>query len=79
MKKTLVIALIFVLMMGVLPLATAQEAQTPAALCEAAQPETPENRTFEQAEQVLEPGVDYHAVFCTVGVHAFSCSCRRIA
>ena len=48
------------------PLASAQDAQTPAELCAAAVPAAePETRTFDQPEQVLEDGVDYHAIFCT--------------
>ncbi len=47
-------------------LIAAQDARTPTEICEAAgTPAAPENRTFEAAEQVLEPGVDYRAVFCT--------------
>jgi cyclophilin family peptidyl-prolyl cis-trans isomerase len=44
----------------------AQDPQTPEALCEAATPASePETRTFAQAEQVLEAGADYYAIFCT--------------
>lgn len=43
-----------------------QTAQTPTGLCEAALPAgEPETREFTQAEQVLEEGVDYRAIFCT--------------
>lgn len=39
---------------------------TPTELCEAAVPaEEPANREFEAAEEVLETGVDYRAIFCT--------------
>lgn len=40
---------------------------TPNQLCETAQPNivTPETRRFNQAEQVLEEGIDYRAIFCT--------------
>lgn len=45
---------------------SAQDAQTPAAICEAAVPaEEPTTREFTQAEQVTEPGVDYRAILCT--------------
>lgn len=48
------------------PLASAQDAQTPAEICAAAVPAVePETRAFDQPEQVLEEGVDYHAIFCT--------------
>lgn len=44
----------------------AQDAQTPAQLCDATFPASePVTRSFSQAEQVLEPGVDYRAVLCT--------------
>lgn len=39
--------------------------QTPAALCESASADEPETREFSEAEQVLEAGVDYRAIFCT--------------
>lgn len=46
--------------------ALAQDAATPDDLCSAALPvETLENPQFETAEQVLEEGVDYRAIFCT--------------
>lgn len=49
-----------------LPLASAQEAQTPEAICAAAVPaDDPATRSFTQPEQVLDPGVDYRAIFCT--------------
>jgi cyclophilin family peptidyl-prolyl cis-trans isomerase len=48
----------------VLPV-SAQTTQTPDELCAAATPTDPETRQFEQAEQVLEDGIDYHAIFCT--------------
>lgn len=39
---------------------------TPASICEQALPaEEPETRTYEQAEQVIEEGVDYRAILCT--------------
>lgn len=48
------------------PLASAQDAQTPAAICEAAVPAAePETRSYTQSEQVIEAGVDYRAIFCT--------------
>jgi cyclophilin family peptidyl-prolyl cis-trans isomerase len=44
----------------------AQEASTPAEICAAATPASdPESRTFTQAEQVLQDGVDYQAILCT--------------
>jgi peptidylprolyl isomerase len=50
----------------VVPSAVPGEAQTPAQICQGAVPaQTPANRTFSAPEQVLQPGVDYRAVFCT--------------
>lgn len=44
----------------------AADAQTPDQLCAAAVPAAePETRTFTQAEQVLQDGIDYRAIFCT--------------
>jgi cyclophilin family peptidyl-prolyl cis-trans isomerase len=46
--------------------ASAQTARTPDSICESAVPAAdPASRSFTQAEQVLEPGVDYRAIFCT--------------
>jgi cyclophilin family peptidyl-prolyl cis-trans isomerase len=48
-----------------LPVA-AQDAQTPDEICQAALPAAdPATREFTQAEQVLQPDTDYHAIFCT--------------
>jgi cyclophilin family peptidyl-prolyl cis-trans isomerase len=44
---------------------SAQDAQTPTALCENATPTEPATREYTQAEQVLQTGVDYRAIFCT--------------
>lgn len=42
------------------------DAQTPEEICAAAVPAAdPATREFSQAEQVLESGVDYYAIFCT--------------
>jgi cyclophilin family peptidyl-prolyl cis-trans isomerase len=60
------VVLAVLLLLVLVPVAYAQDASTPAALCEAAAPaEEPETRSFESAEQVLEEGVDYRAIFCT--------------
>ena len=66
--KTVTLLAAGVLLAGALvtPLASAQEAQTPDAICAAAVPaDEPDTRSFAQAEQVLDPNVDYRAVFCT--------------
>lgn len=48
------------------PAIHAQDATTPASICEQALPaEEPETRSYSQAEQVLADGVDYRAIFCT--------------
>ena len=47
-------------------LTAAQDASgTPEAICEAASTEEPETREFAGAEDVLQAGVDYQAIFCT--------------
>jgi len=44
----------------------AQDAQTPEVICESATPaDEPDTREYESAEDVLEEGVDYFAIFCT--------------
>lgn len=65
MKKTTIVALLLLMLIPIT--ASAQEsAQSPAALCAAAIPaEDPETREFEQAEEVLQEGVDYQAILCT--------------
>ncbi len=65
MKKLIIPLLLLILLVPGLTSAQ-EEATTPADLCAAAFPAPePETRTFEQAEQVLQEGVDYRAVFCT--------------
>jgi cyclophilin family peptidyl-prolyl cis-trans isomerase len=55
------------LLLALLPAGiSAQSAQTPDELCAAAVPAAdPATREFSGPEQVLEPGVDYRAIFCT--------------
>ncbi|HEX2906083.1 MAG TPA: peptidylprolyl isomerase [Phototrophicaceae bacterium] len=59
----------FVLVLAVLGsagLVSAQDAQTPTQICDAALPAAePATRTFTEAEDVLEPGTDYRAILCT--------------
>lgn len=43
----------------------AQEARTPAEICDSADTSEPATRSFARAEQVIEPSVDYRAIFCT--------------
>jgi cyclophilin family peptidyl-prolyl cis-trans isomerase len=43
----------------------AQDARTPAEICDAAPVTTPETRTFAQPDQVIKPGQSYHAILCT--------------
>jgi cyclophilin family peptidyl-prolyl cis-trans isomerase len=58
--------LIFVLLLAVTSSAAAQSAQTPAEICAAAVPAAnPATRSYTSSEEVLEPGVDYRAIFCT--------------
>ncbi len=66
MKKLSLLILVVVLLMSSVAFAAQSEAQTPEQLCAAAAPVSdPANRSFTQAEQVLEAGVDYRAIFCT--------------
>jgi cyclophilin family peptidyl-prolyl cis-trans isomerase len=56
----------FLTMVTVALLAAPAAAQSsPADLCAAAEPITPETRQFSAPEQVLEDGTDYRAIFCT--------------
>jgi cyclophilin family peptidyl-prolyl cis-trans isomerase len=45
--------------------AMAEDAPSPQELCDAAEPAALTPMQFEEAEQVLEPGADYRAIFCT--------------
>lgn len=68
MKLKRLITALFLLAIAALslPIAAAQTAGTPAEICAASVPAAdPANRTYSEAEQVLEPGVNYQAVFCT--------------
>lgn len=60
--RLLVCVMLFAVMMTVV---SAQDPQTPDELCAAAQPAERTEMQFEAAEQVLEPDVDYRAIFCT--------------
>ena len=53
------------LLMTFASLALAQAPASPEQLCEAAEPAPLTMMQFAQAEQVLEPGVDYRAILCT--------------
>jgi cyclophilin family peptidyl-prolyl cis-trans isomerase len=60
------LAALVLLTLSLAPFVAAQEAQTPAQICESAVPaQEPATRTYTEPEQVLESGVDYRAVFCT--------------
>ncbi len=57
---------LLVLVYASAPVAFAQDARTPADICASEVPALePANRTFTAPEQVLQPGVDYRAIFCT--------------
>ncbi|MFN8447875.1 MAG: hypothetical protein U0521_04625 [Anaerolineae bacterium] len=59
-------------------MASAQDARTPADICASAVPAPePATREYAQQEQVLQPGVDYSAIFCT-DVARFTSICLRI-
>ncbi len=65
MKRLLLAAPLLLAFASSMPVA-AQSAQTPAEICANALPAAePQSRDFARAEQVLEPGVDYRAIFCT--------------
>lgn len=57
--------IIVLLLIFTLTVAAQDDAKTPTEICEAAATDDPTTRSYTQAEQVLEEGVDYHAVFCT--------------
>lgn len=65
--KNIYAAGLCLLMLALAVPAAAQEAQTPAVICETAVAEAaePATRDFAGAEQVLQDGVDYRAIFCT--------------
>lgn len=48
-----------------LPFASAQDGQTPQALCDAAEPAELTMMQFQAPENVLEAGLDYRAILCT--------------
>jgi peptidyl-prolyl cis-trans isomerase B (cyclophilin B) len=64
MNRILILGVVLMGLLMVLPV-SAQTAQTPDELCAAASVTDPATRQFEQPEQVLEPGIDYRAIFCT--------------
>jgi len=66
MKRCLSLLIATALVLALALPAAAQEARTPADICADAVPaDEPETRAFEGAESVLEPGVNYYAIFCT--------------
>lgn len=64
-KAHLAVLMALVALIALPMTALAQDAGTAAELCEAAPAGEPETREFEAAEQILEEGVDYRAIFCT--------------
>ncbi|MDX2160212.1 MAG: peptidylprolyl isomerase [bacterium] len=66
MKSVRILFAAALLIVSVSAAAAQDTAQTPAELCASAgTPAEPATRSYTQAEQVLQPGVDYRAVFCT--------------
>lgn len=49
----------------VVPFSTAQDGQSPQALCDAAEPAALTSMQFQAPDEVLEAGLDYRAIFCT--------------
>lgn len=68
LRTMIVIGLVLVAMVSAFP-SNAQEGdtQTPDEICNEAIPQVtePETRTYDEAEDVLEEGIDYKAIFCT--------------
>lgn len=63
--KTKIVLLALMISLGLLATVTAQEAQSPQAHCDAAQPADLTLMQFTQAEQVIERSLDYRAILCT--------------
>lgn len=59
------VLLTLVSMMFVLPLKAQGSSHTPEEICAAATPLVPETRNYEEAEWVLQEGVDYRVILCT--------------
>lgn len=64
MKRFLLVSVLLLSLFGA-SMAFAQTAQTPDEICAAAPTDEPETRTYSAADQVLETGIDYRAIFCT--------------
>ncbi len=65
MKRLSVWLIVIVVLAFPLAVLAQADAQTPTEICAAAPTDEPATRSYTQAEQVLEPGVDYQAVLCT--------------
>lgn len=65
MKIRFGLLLVLLTALFVVPLAQAQDARTPQQICDEATVTEPATREFTQAEQIVQPGVDYSAVLCT--------------
>lgn len=65
--KTLPLLALIVVLLAVAAAGVGAQAdpQTPAELCASASSAEPSTREYAQPEPVLEPGVDYRAIFCT--------------
>ena len=63
--KRILNAVALLLIMALITVAAAQDAQTPQELCDAAQPAQLTMMQFQAAEDVLVSDVDYRAIFCT--------------
>lgn len=59
------LSIIFSIFVLALSIASAQDAQTPQAICDSAEPNELTTMQFAEPEQVLEAGTDYRAIFCT--------------
>jgi len=65
MKKTVWFSILIVLLMSVSAVMAQDISGTPDDICASASLEEPATREYTGAELVIEPGVDYQAIFCT--------------
>ena len=61
LRYSLLLVLLCISVMSI----TAQEAQTPQAICDSVEVNALSNQQYEAPDDVLEDGVDYRAVMCT--------------
>ena len=57
--------MLFIMLAAIASIVAAEDTPTPQELCDAAEPAPLTMMQFERAEQVLDPDLDYRAIFCT--------------